>query len=420
MAGRNHSEKTTKELILDAAFSFCKEPRFSVFSMSELAAKVGISKPAIYRHFKDKDAVLAAMRERFIEALANCLRDVQDVCNMKRIPVDAVANVVQFFTENSYYVNYMMGCLASVKNFEFLLTEELEKRGIQVLAGFQFQQDASKELVIKDFNRYVQTIYCGVTIFTFIKGREKHIAEGCQPQPVEEFAHKLVTFLAHGFAGTTEKNDLIYPLPITDARIAELDALCTIDDDLLPDENRFFTAFASVIKKYKMTGVTVERIADELGMAKSSLYEYFDNKSEMIRSLIAKELALLDTIIKENTVEAQNLTEYLYILMRTEFSFFSLRASIIPICGWLLMNSADDHLFCDMEGADMWINRLPNPLPRPDFGMTLTPMELLGWISCLPISLVMQCAERNLQPEALLEALKHMFDFVQNGIEPKE
>ena len=51
----------------------------------------------------------------------------------------------------------MMGSLASVKNFEFLLTEELEKRGIQVLAGFQFQQDASKELVIKEDNS--QNIY---------------------------------------------------------------------------------------------------------------------------------------------------------------------------------------------------------------------------------------------------------------------
>ncbi len=417
MAGKNHSEKTTKELILDAAFSFCNEPRFSVFSMSELAAKVGISKPAIYRHFKDKDAVLAAMYEKFVDALASCLQEVHEVIALDTIPVDAVANVVQFFTENPHYVNYMMSSLASQKNFEFMLTQEMEKRGIGFLAGFQFEKDNTEKIVIKDFTRYVRAIYCGVTIFTFIKGREKRIAQGTKPQPVEAFSHKLVYFLAHGFAGTCQPDDIVYPKSISAARFSELDALCAIGDDVLPSENRFFTAFASVIRKYKMTGVTVERIADELGMAKSSLYEYFDNKNEMIRSLIAKELALLDTIIKENTVEAQNLTEYLYILMRTEFSFFSLRASIIPICGWLLMNSADDRLFCDMEGADMWINRLPNPLPRPDFGMTLTPMELLVWISCLPISLVMQCAERNLQPEALLEALKHMFDFVQNGIE---
>jgi len=417
MAGRNNSEKTTKELILDAAFSFCKEPRFSVFSMSELAAKVGISKPAIYRHFKDKDAVLAAMRERFIEALANCLRDVQDVCNMKRIPVDAVANVVQFFTENPHYVNYMMGSLASQKNFEFMLTQEMEKRGIGFLAGFQFEKDNTEKIVIKDFTRYIRAIYCGVTIFIFIKGREKRIAQGTKPQPVEAFSHKLVYFLAHGFAGTCQPDDIVYPKPISAARFSELDALCTIGDDVLPVENRFFTAFASVIKKYKMTGVTVERIADELGMAKSSLYEYFDNKNEMIRTLIVKELSLLDTIIKENTVEAQNFTEYLYILIRSEFSFFSLRASIIPICGWLLMNSTEEQLFCDMDGTDIWKSKLPKSLVRPDFGMSLTPMELMAWVSCLPISLVMQCAERNLKTDTLLEALKQIFSFVQYGIE---
>ena len=402
---------------MDAAFSFCNEPRFSVFSMSELAAKVGISKPAIYRHFKDKDAVLAAMYEKFVDALASCLQEVHEVIALDRIPVDAVANVVQFFTENPHYVNYMMGSLASQKNFEFMLTQEMEKRGIGFLAGFQFEKDSTEKIVIKDFTRYVRAIYCGVTIFIFIKGREKRIAQGTKPQPVEAFSHKLVYFLAHGFAGTCQPDDIVYPKPISAARFSELDALCTIGDDVLPSENRFFTAFASVIKKYKMTGVTVERIADELGMAKSSLYEYFDNKNEMIRSLIVKELSLLDTIIKENTVEAQNFTEYLYILIRSEFSFFSLRASIIPICGWLLMNSTEEQLFCDMDGADIWKSKLPKSLVRPDFGMSLTPMELVAWVSCLPISLVMQCAERNLKTDTLLDALKQIFSFVQYGIE---
>ena len=35
--------------------------------MSQLAAKVGISKTAIYRHFKNKDAVVENMKEQFFD-----------------------------------------------------------------------------------------------------------------------------------------------------------------------------------------------------------------------------------------------------------------------------------------------------------------------------------------------------------------
>ncbi|MBO6219536.1 MAG: TetR/AcrR family transcriptional regulator, partial [Treponema sp.] len=73
---KNLNSKPTKELILDAAFSFLERPFFSSFSMNELAAKVGISKPAIYRHFKNKDDLLDAMENRIVDNMADLLKDI--------------------------------------------------------------------------------------------------------------------------------------------------------------------------------------------------------------------------------------------------------------------------------------------------------------------------------------------------------
>ncbi|MBQ6780298.1 MAG: TetR/AcrR family transcriptional regulator [Treponema sp.] len=420
MARLHHSEKTARELILDAAFSFYNEPRLSVFSMNELAAKIGISKPAIYRHFKDKDAVLAAMHEQFVSSLSECLLRVQQEEDGGAVPIASVADVVQFFVEHPYYVNYMIGNLASVEDFEIHLAQELETRGVKSLSGFKYAREKSTKNIIENFDHYVRTIYCGVTIFIFIKGREKLIATQSPVEEAKQFSHNLVSFLARGLVETTDKADILHPLPITPARMAELDSLCTITDDMLPPKNRFFEAFASVIRKYKFNGITVERIADELGMAKSSLYEYFDNKNEMIKTLITKELSLLNTIVKENTVEAQTFSEYLYILIRSEFAFFHLRSSLIPICGWLLMSTADETFFHEFDSPDQWISRLPDPLERPHVGIPLTGGSLVAWVSCLPISLVMQCEGRQLTQEEKISALKKMFDFVQNGIEPKD
>lgn len=69
--------KTTKELILEAAFSFYEKPLYKDFSMSQLAAKVGITKPAIYRHFKNKDAVAAEMKNHFFDLLATNIVEIQ-------------------------------------------------------------------------------------------------------------------------------------------------------------------------------------------------------------------------------------------------------------------------------------------------------------------------------------------------------
>ena len=108
MAGKSASGKTTKERILDAAFSFCNEPRFRSFSMADLAAKVGISKAAIYRHYKDKDAVIAAMYERFVETLAECLRALEAQDDEPGISEQTFVGLVQFFAEHSCYINYML------------------------------------------------------------------------------------------------------------------------------------------------------------------------------------------------------------------------------------------------------------------------------------------------------------------------
>ncbi|MCR5724111.1 MAG: TetR/AcrR family transcriptional regulator [Treponema sp.] len=419
MTAATTEKKSTKDLILDAAFSFCNEPRYNSFSLSELAAKVGITKTAIYRHFKDKDDVHIAMYERFCDELASCLRAVRNECKNNTLPVESVTNLITFFCEHIYYVNYMFGSLATVQDFEWKLSQDLEKRGItNTSKGFQFEDDGTSRIVIKDFDEYVRSLYCAVTVYIFIKGREKIQAAGGQVDEAPLFARKLVHFLTHGLAGSVGKENQLYPTPLTAERQAELEAICTIQPDALPEENRFFTAFAAVIKKYKMSGVTVERVASELGMAKSSLYEYFDNKNAMLKTLVMKELQLLNLISLENIAEAHNLTEYIFIVMHTECAFFSLRPSIIPVLSWILMSTMDETFFDDDDASgDAWLSRSGNALQELNIGLQIPPRKFIGWISSLPATLAMQCNGHALGKEEMQKALKQMFSFLENGIE---
>ena len=397
---RNTNSKPTKEIILDAAFSFLSEPRFSSFSMNELAEKVGISKPAIYRHFKNKEDLLAGMEQRILDNMSFFLKDIdyKDNAGVRK----SVANLVDFFVANPNYINYLIAQMSSTPNYESHLL--------------------SKSYDHSDIKSLTRHVFCGMTIFYFVKLQEQFLKLKKIESLSENFGEKIVNLLFSGLTGSTQTNDAFHPDIIPQSRRLELFNLCKISDETFPEENRIFTALANVIEKYKIPGVTVERIAAELNMAKSSLYEYFDNKNEMVKCLINKELQLLQTIIIENSAEAANFTEYVHILIASEMEYFSHRQSIIPICGWLLMGgepaSEKEMENCEKEGeAAPWEKRLPKKVCSPDLGFQYTPDVITGWIRCLPIAFLVEAKGKNISKEKCMEGFMLMIDFILNGID---
>lgn len=71
-------KKTTKDLILEKAFSFYDRPHYNNFSMSDLAKRAGITKPAIYRHFSSKSELLKEMQDYFFKSLSEHLLEDSD------------------------------------------------------------------------------------------------------------------------------------------------------------------------------------------------------------------------------------------------------------------------------------------------------------------------------------------------------
>jgi AcrR family transcriptional regulator len=65
-----------RERILASATSLFEENGFHGAGIDEIAAAAGVTGPAIYRHFKNKDAVLVALFDRLAERLAVILATV--------------------------------------------------------------------------------------------------------------------------------------------------------------------------------------------------------------------------------------------------------------------------------------------------------------------------------------------------------
>jgi len=65
-----------RERILASATSLFEENGFHGAGIDDIAAAAGVTGPAIYRHFKNKDAVLVALFDRLAERLAAILEKV--------------------------------------------------------------------------------------------------------------------------------------------------------------------------------------------------------------------------------------------------------------------------------------------------------------------------------------------------------
>ena len=417
---RSENSKPTKELILDAAFSFLEQPRYTSFSMNELAAKVGITKPAIYRHFKSKEVLLDAMENRIVDDMAYLLKDIatKDLETSKK----SLAGLIKYFIENPSHINYYIAQMSQNANYEEHLFKKLTERQVSFL-GQVADKDSYLSAFRSDMRLFAKHIFSGMSLFYFVKLQEKLRQEGkCVPSP-QEYAEKVVNLLVYGLLECTDESSPVHPQEISPERRQEIISLCKIPENSFPAENKIFKALASVIEKHKMKGVTVERIADELGMAKSSLYEYFDNKNHMIKSLVNKEISLLQTIANENTAEAGNFTEYLLIQMYSELEYFSHRPEIIPICGWLLMSANDS--FDGMQNQDMedcdevnnvWEKRLPSLINSPDLGYSYSPRVITTWAGVLPVAFLVESKGKNLSEKKFMEGFNFMIDYIFNGI----
>ncbi|HEV7865731.1 MAG TPA: TetR/AcrR family transcriptional regulator [Acidimicrobiia bacterium] len=103
-----------RERILASATSLFEENGFHGAGIDDIAAAAGVTGPAIYRHFKNKDAVLVALFDRLAERLAAILDTVRsehpgDAGEERRRALDALVrlHVRLAFEERALIVVYI-------------------------------------------------------------------------------------------------------------------------------------------------------------------------------------------------------------------------------------------------------------------------------------------------------------------------
>ncbi len=394
---------STKERILDVAFSFYRAFIFENVSLSQIAGKVGITKAAIFKHFKNKEALFQAMNDRMFTELALVLRRMEDFYAQGKSE-EALSSVITYLVNHREYLFYIISTVPVLT--EDVIFNELQKRGVKVFDGI-FGADGT----LKDKRRYFTSIFASTTFFCFLMLWFHAESEGIVSQEnSSEFVTKFHNFINKGLDVMNPVTDIFH--------LAELDEMCSQKISNIPPMNRMFVALTSVIFKSGFPGITMDALADELGMAKSSLYSLFRSKKDMLHTLIFEEMGnLYDTILKSmNSVSSSG--EKIYVMFQTEILYYISRPQILVILQGIFFSGEmlKKREMCE-ESPFRQFDRVQLLESLPDLGLpNINDRVILSWLMALPTMLYMHCKNNSFSNDIIHAAIKDLYFMAAFGM----
>lgn len=89
---RERRRQMLRDEILDAAQNLITERGYAAMSMDDLATRVGVSKPTLYSHFPNKEAIVVAMAIQVMDSLFSV---VDDHGALDRSPLDRLTDLLR-------------------------------------------------------------------------------------------------------------------------------------------------------------------------------------------------------------------------------------------------------------------------------------------------------------------------------------
>ena len=406
----SEEELSTKEKIINATFSLLKTQLFSTISLSKIAKEVNISKTAIYRHFENKEALEVALKNRIFEDMLLLLRKVDDLYDSKDYD-GCIILVLRFIRDYPEYLNYGFFSVSELGEDKELY--QFRDAGIRI---FNYFFDENHK--IKDFSFYLKALFVIVTMIDLMLSWFGS-CDGC-PEikkislSYDEYEKLVLKVIKQGLSF---ENPLLEP-----AQLAKIDSLCLESMKKLPPLDKKLVALGNVVLKVGFQNVTVEAIADELGMVKSSLYTWFSDKQQMIKSLVSPEINMMLGCIVENVNALQSPAEKLYAILKTETLYFNTRRKMLSACKWIQISGNYSHEDYDAIVDQELSLRMKSDVEKmlaENCHVDLSAVDidlLIGWIFSIPVFLVVNAIHHEFSEEEMNQALIALYNMTAGGL----
>jgi len=293
----------TKAEIVDAAFKVWGRNFYQKTSLSQLAKELGVSKPALYRHFRNKEALNSAMNERFIEDFSNAIRgDFEQA--LKTTDADEglliiIGSIAGFFARNVYIFIFSLVNIYDRKIDGSIMSQRLNDRGVNMAViqlVIEKKYDGSPSILMLIFT----TLTFFMSFFHISVDSIKNEPSGGQIQNIILRIFEIV------------KNGLKFPVEETKLDFEKLEKQVDASiQNVKPDP--IFKAVAEAVAEAGPWDTSMEMVAKRMGFSKSSLYGHFKNKKDMLQRFFMGEFMRIIEFAHKGIDLSEKAAEKLYL-----------------------------------------------------------------------------------------------------------
>jgi len=321
----------TKTEIEDAAFRVWGRNFYRKTSLSQLAKELGVSKPALYRHFLCKQALTSAMTERFLDDFSASIRaDFERALQTNDVD-DGISIIVQSIT--NYFARNVYALIFSITNIYernleiYSISDRLKSRSVDM--------DVLERIIEKKYKCDQKIIRLVFASLTFLMSHFHRIKETTDNPPTDEDIKNITDLIT-----MTIKNGLNFPQQKVSLNFDELEK--KIDNMALnADTEPFFKAVAEAVAQAGPWDVSMEMVAKKLGRSKSSLYGHFKNKKDMLRRLFVTEFKRIIEYSHQGISLSDKPEEQLYLGIYSITVYLRSRPEILIAMNWFRSRKID-------------------------------------------------------------------------------
>jgi AcrR family transcriptional regulator len=319
-------QKMTKKEIIEAAYKVWGRELYLSTSLSHVAHELKVCKPALYRHFINKHALLEAMTRYFFDDFTAFVQTGYEDA-LKKENIDErifmlIRSITEYYARNVNIFIFSMTKLHDRELDSFVMAEELSIRGIDLEF---FHRSIRREY---NFEPLVMRLIFATLTF-FMAGFHKKGETMIHP-PSEKSILKIMCvigkIIGKGLCYTNEEIDSLDYNEL-ESRIAG--TVSGIEDDPL------LKAVAGAVAEAGPWEASMEQVARRSGLSKSSLYCHFKSRQDMLHQLFLTESLRIINFAKQGIKLSQVPQEQLYLGIFSIAEYLRSKPDILVTLDWL-------------------------------------------------------------------------------------
>jgi AcrR family transcriptional regulator len=321
----------TKQEIIEAAFKVWGRDFYRKTSLSQIARELGVSKPALYRHFENKQALTTAMTGHFFDSFAASVREDFEKAFHADDADEGIFTIIQsisdYFARNVYHLIFFLVNINDRNIDNRTIPHQFKTRNADI--------GIIRLVIQKKYDTVpatLQLIFASIVFYiSFFHETNKSFEKSPSDKEIRDITCEIFTAI---------KNGLGFPEHTGSLDFNKLEVM--VDGTLHNAEPEpLFKAVAEAVAEAGPWDTSMDMVAKRMGLSKSSLYGHFKNRKDMLRRLFLNEFKRIVEFAQRGISLSTVPAEQLYLGIYSIAFYLRSRHEVLAALNWIRTRKLD-------------------------------------------------------------------------------